>query len=117
MQHDDEPAVLGCTERLGLAPKRDALTRLKRLYELLAHGRSVDGYLGADALAAGIAEIEALRAELDRCKGALANLMADAIDCDAAVAAERERIINALPGGRSVDPQWVADMVRWPERA
>lgn len=30
----------------------------------------------------------------------------------AAVAAERERIINALPGGHSVDPQWVADMVR-----
>ena len=28
------------------------------------------------------------------------------------VAAERERIINALPGGQSVDPQWVADMVR-----
>lgn len=31
---------------------------------------------------------------------------------DAAVAAERERIIMALPGGHSVDPQWVADMVR-----
>jgi hypothetical protein len=31
---------------------------------------------------------------------------------DAAVSAERERIINALPGGDSVDPQWVADMVR-----
>ena len=31
---------------------------------------------------------------------------------DAAVAAERERICQALPGGRSVDPQWVADMVR-----
>ena len=30
----------------------------------------------------------------------------------AAVAADRERIINALPGGHSVDPQWVADMVR-----
>jgi hypothetical protein len=29
-----------------------------------------------------------------------------------AVAAERERIISALPGGYSVDPQWVADMVR-----
>ena len=27
-------------------------------------------------------------------------------------AAERERIVNALPGGYSVDPQWVADMVR-----
>lgn len=36
---------------------------------------------------------------------------------DDAVAAERERIINALPGGHYVDPQWVADMVRWPERA
>ena len=31
---------------------------------------------------------------------------------DAAVAAERERICEALPGGHSVDPQWVADMVR-----
>ena len=30
----------------------------------------------------------------------------------AAVAAERNRIVNALPGGYSVDPQWVADMVR-----
>ena len=30
----------------------------------------------------------------------------------AAVAAERERICLALPGGWSVDPQWVADMVR-----
>ena len=30
----------------------------------------------------------------------------------AAEAAERERIVNALPGGYSVDPQWVADMVR-----
>ena len=29
-----------------------------------------------------------------------------------AVAAERERICLALPGGWSVDPQWVADMVR-----
>lgn len=36
---------------------------------------------------------------------------------DRRVAAERERIINALPGGHSVNPQWVADMVRWPERA
>ena len=31
---------------------------------------------------------------------------------DAAVAADRERICQALPGGRTVDPQWVADMVR-----
>ena len=30
----------------------------------------------------------------------------------AAVAADRERICLALPGGWSVDPQWVADMVR-----
>ena len=30
----------------------------------------------------------------------------------AAIAAERERICLALPGGWSVDPQWVADMVR-----
>jgi len=30
----------------------------------------------------------------------------------AAVAAERERILKSLPGGHSVDPQWVADMVR-----
>ena len=29
-----------------------------------------------------------------------------------AVAADRERICLALPGGYSVDPQWVADMVR-----
>ena len=29
-----------------------------------------------------------------------------------AVAAERERICLALPAGWSVDPQWVADMVR-----
>lgn len=28
------------------------------------------------------------------------------------VAAERERILAALPGGDSVDPQWVADLVR-----
>ena len=28
------------------------------------------------------------------------------------VAADRERICLALPGGYSVDPQWVADMVR-----
>ena len=28
------------------------------------------------------------------------------------VAADRERICLALPGGWSVDPQWVADMVR-----
>lgn len=33
------------------------------------------------------------------------------------VAAERERIINALPAGHSVDPQWVADIVRWPQQA
>lgn len=26
--------------------------------------------------------------------------------------AERERILRALPGGHSVDPQWVADLVR-----
>lgn len=31
---------------------------------------------------------------------------------DALVAAERERICRALPGGNTVDPQWVADMVR-----
>ena len=31
---------------------------------------------------------------------------------DKAVAADRERICQALPGGHSVDPQWVADMVR-----
>lgn len=31
---------------------------------------------------------------------------------EAAVAQERGRIINALPGGYIVDPQWVADMVR-----
>jgi hypothetical protein len=55
-----------CNDQLGLVPKRDALTRLKRLHDLLAHGRCVDGYLGADALAAGIAEIERLRAALDR---------------------------------------------------
>ena len=30
----------------------------------------------------------------------------------AQVAADRERICLALPGGYSVDPQWVADMVR-----
>ena len=30
----------------------------------------------------------------------------------AAIAADRERICLALPGGWSVDPQWVADMVR-----
>ena len=30
----------------------------------------------------------------------------------AAVAKDRERICAALPGGWSVDPQWVADMVR-----
>ena len=28
------------------------------------------------------------------------------------IAADRDRIVNALPGGYSVDPQWVADMVR-----
>ena len=30
----------------------------------------------------------------------------------AAIAADRERICLALPSGWSVDPQWVADMVR-----
>ena len=30
----------------------------------------------------------------------------------AAVAAERERIIAKIPGGLSVDPQWVCDMIR-----
>jgi hypothetical protein len=29
-----------------------------------------------------------------------------------AVAAEREAIIQAMPGGHSVDPQWVCDMIR-----
>ena len=28
------------------------------------------------------------------------------------IAAERERIIAAIPGGCSVDPQWVCDMIR-----
>lgn len=32
---------------------------------------------------------------------------------DAALELERARIINGLPGGNVVDPQWVADMVRW----
>ena len=27
-------------------------------------------------------------------------------------AAEREAIIQAMPGGHSVDPQWVCDMIR-----
>ena len=29
-----------------------------------------------------------------------------------AAAAEREAIIQAMPGGHSVDPQWVCDMIR-----
>ena len=41
---------------------------------------------------------------------AVRRAVADAID--AAVDADRERICEALPGGHSVDPQWVADMVR-----
>lgn len=35
----------------------------------------------------------------------------------AAISRERSRIINSLPGGHSVDPQWVADMVRNGEAA
>ena len=31
---------------------------------------------------------------------------------NAGVAAERETIIQAMPGGHSVDPQWVCDMIR-----
>ena len=30
----------------------------------------------------------------------------------AGAAAEREAIIQAMPGGHSVDPQWVCDMIR-----
>lgn len=31
---------------------------------------------------------------------------------DLVVAAEREAIIQAIPGGHYVDPQWVCDMIR-----
>lgn len=31
---------------------------------------------------------------------------------EVAIRLERARIVAALPGGYSVDPQWVADMVR-----
>ncbi|CAB4134225.1 hypothetical protein UFOVP272_35 [uncultured Caudovirales phage] len=32
--------------------------------------------------------------------------------CEKMVAIEREAIIQEIPGGHSVDPQWVCDMIR-----
>lgn len=52
------------SEGLGLVAKRDVLTRLRRLRDILAAGRSVDGYKGHAALDDAIAEIERLRAAL-----------------------------------------------------
>lgn len=48
------------SRQTSLRPGPDALTRLRRLHRLLSSGRSVDAYIGSAALAAGIAEIEAL---------------------------------------------------------
>lgn len=55
--------------------------------------------VSGELLEAAAEELETLQIEVDR-------RIADA------VAADRERICNSLPGGCSVDPQWVADMVR-----
>ena len=81
------PGALGSNDQLGLATEREVWVR--RWFEQRYQAGDVF-HDGAEALT------------LD---GAM-QLVADA------QAADRERIIAAMPGGHSVDPQWVADMVR-----
>ena len=61
-EHVKPADAVGSSEGLGLAPKRDVLTRVRRFRELLENGRSVDGWVGAALLAEVEAEIERLRA-------------------------------------------------------
>ena len=68
---------------------------------------------GPQHYACALKEIERLRADRDLEKKWRKDAEHDREELiAAAVAAERNRIVNALPVGYSVDPQWVADMVR-----
>lgn len=79
------------SRQTGLRPGPDALTRPRRPHRLLSSGRSVDAYIGSAALAAGIAEIEAL-GELLRLACAERDELS-AGEC-AAITKERERMFE-----------------------
>lgn len=97
MAESDTPAKVGFSEGLGPLPEPPVFYR----YQFQSHygpvwRSSTENWNGCPPLASeGLYSADQMRAYAAE-----------------QVAAERERILAALPGGHSVDPQWVADLVR-----